>query len=129
MGPREHGRHGPGPADEQRGQRLDTEVGYGVRIGTRFIGTPAAGVRTSEYGRDYRIGYRIQVLEQERLNFSSASTPNAARARRSRYRSRAEAPTSASSGAQRCSGSDSGSVVIDTQVARGRAAARAAIDR
>ena len=56
------------PLMNSGGQRLDTEVGYGVRIGTRFIGTPAAGVRTSEYGRDYRIGYRIQVLEQGRLN-------------------------------------------------------------
>ena len=29
---------------------------------------PRAGVRTSEYGRDYRIGYGMQVLEQGRLN-------------------------------------------------------------
>ena len=50
------------------GQRLDTEVGYGRRIGARFVGTPRAGVRTSEYGRDYRIGYSMQVLEQGKLN-------------------------------------------------------------
>ena len=50
------------------GQRLDTEVGYGLPIGSRFVGTPRAGVRTSEYGRDYRIGYGMQVLEQGRLN-------------------------------------------------------------
>ena len=50
------------------GQRLDTEVGYGLPIGSRFVGTPRAGVRTSKYGRDYRIGYGIQVLEQGRLN-------------------------------------------------------------
>ena len=50
------------------GNRLDTEVGYGLPIGTRFIGTPRAGVRTSEYGRDYRVGYGMQVLEQGRLN-------------------------------------------------------------
>ena len=50
------------------GQRLDTEVGYGLPIGSRFVGTPRAGVRTSEYGRDYRIGYGMQVLEQRRLN-------------------------------------------------------------
>ena len=50
------------------GQRLDTEVGYGLPIGSRFVGTPRAGVRTSEYGRDYRIGYGTQVLEQGRLN-------------------------------------------------------------
>ena len=50
------------------GNRLDTEVGYGLPIGRRFVGTPRAGVRTSEYGRDYRIGYGMQVLDQGRLN-------------------------------------------------------------
>ena len=50
------------------GQRLDSEVGYGLPIGSRFVGTPRAGVRTSEYGRDYRIGYGMQVLEQGKLN-------------------------------------------------------------
>ncbi len=50
------------------GNRLDTEVGYGLPIGSRFVGTPRAGVRTSEYGRDYRIGYGIQVLKQWKLN-------------------------------------------------------------
>ena len=50
------------------GQRLDTEAGYGLPIGSRFVGTPRAGVRTSEYGRDYRIGYGMQVLKQGRLN-------------------------------------------------------------
>ena len=49
-------------------QRLDTEVGYGLPIGARFVGTPRAGMRTSEYGRDYRIGYGMQVLEQGKLN-------------------------------------------------------------
>ena len=50
------------------GNRLDTEVGYGLPIGSRFVGTPRAGVRTSEYGHDYRIGYGVGVLEQGRLN-------------------------------------------------------------
>ena len=50
------------------GNRLDTEVGYGLPIGTRFVGTPRVGLRTSEYGRDYRVGYGMQVLEQGRLN-------------------------------------------------------------
>ena len=50
------------------GNRLDTEVGYGVPIGARFVGTPRVGFRTSEYGRDYRVGYGMQVLEQGRLN-------------------------------------------------------------
>ena len=50
------------------GNRLDTEVRYGLPIGARFVGTPRAGVRTSKYGRDYRIGYGMQVLEQGKLN-------------------------------------------------------------
>jgi hypothetical protein len=50
------------------GNRLDTEVGYGVPIEVRFVGTPRVGLRTSEYGRDYRVGYGMQVLEQGRLN-------------------------------------------------------------
>ena len=48
--------------------RLDTEVGYGLPVGARFVGTPRVGVATSEYGRDYRVGYGMQVLEQGRLN-------------------------------------------------------------
>ena len=46
------------------GNRLDTEVGYGLPIGARFVGTPRVGLRTSQYGRDYRIGYGMQVLKQ-----------------------------------------------------------------
>ena len=49
------------------GNRLDTEMGYGLPIGTRFVGTPRVGLRTSEYGCDYRVGYGMQVLEQGRL--------------------------------------------------------------
>ena len=49
------------------GSRLDTEVGYGLPVGTRFVGTPRAGIRTSEYGRDYRLGYSMGVLEASEL--------------------------------------------------------------
>ena len=49
------------------GNRLDTEVGYGLPIGARFVGTPRAGVRASEHGRDYRVGYGMQVLEATKL--------------------------------------------------------------
>ena len=50
----------PGPAD--------TEVGYSLPIGARCVGTPRVGLRTSEYGQDYRVGYGMQVLEQGRVN-------------------------------------------------------------
>ena len=46
------------------GARLDSEGGYGLPIGRRFVGTPRIGLRTSEYGRDYRVGYAVQVLEE-----------------------------------------------------------------
>lgn len=36
------------------GNRLDGEVGYGLPVGSRFVGTPRVGVGTSAYGRDYR---------------------------------------------------------------------------
>ena len=49
------------------GNRLDTEVGYGLPVGSRFVGTPRVGLRTSEYGRDYRLGYSVQILTEEHL--------------------------------------------------------------
>ena len=47
------------------GTRLDAEVGYGLPVGSRFVGTPTLGVGTSEYGRDYRLGYRLGALGGE----------------------------------------------------------------
>ena len=41
------------------GNRLDAEVGYGLPVGSRFVGTPRVGIGTSEMGRDYRLGYRL----------------------------------------------------------------------
>ena len=52
-----------------QGNRLDGEVGYGLPVGSRFVGTPRVGFSTSEYGRDYRIGYGLGVLDRESLNF------------------------------------------------------------
>lgn len=42
-------------------------AGYGLPVGRRFVGTPRVGLRTSEYGRDYRVGYGVQVLEEGQL--------------------------------------------------------------
>ena len=50
-----------------RGQRLDTDVGYGFPVGRQFIGTPRIGLRTSRQGREYRLGYSLQVVEQGSL--------------------------------------------------------------
>ena len=52
-----------------QGGRLDGEVGYGLPVGSRLVGTPRAGFGTSEYGRDYRIGYGLAVLDRESLSF------------------------------------------------------------
>ena len=41
------------------GTRLDAELGYGLPVGSRFVGTPRIGVGTSEMGRDYRLGYGL----------------------------------------------------------------------
>ena len=50
------------------GTRLEAEVGYGLPVGRRFVGTPRVGVSTSERGRDYRVGYGLGVLDRESLN-------------------------------------------------------------
>ena len=52
-----------------QGNRLDGEVGYGLPVGSRFVGTPRVGFSASEYGRDYRVGYGLGVLDRESLNF------------------------------------------------------------
>ena len=51
------------------GGQLNAEVGYGLPVGVRFVGTPRVGLTSSPYGRDYRFGYGLGVLEQGKLNF------------------------------------------------------------
>ena len=50
------------------GNRLDTEIGYGLPVGSRFVGTPRVGVAATAYGRDYRMGYGLTLLERQTLN-------------------------------------------------------------
>ena len=50
-----------------QGNSLDAEVGYGLPVGSRFVGTPKFGLRTSAHGKDYRLGYSLGVLSRERL--------------------------------------------------------------
>ena len=40
-----------------RAGRSNAEVGYGLPVGARFVGTPRMGLTTSPYGRAYRVGY------------------------------------------------------------------------
>ena len=51
------------------GNRLDAELGYGLPVGRRFVGTPRFGLRTSGMGRDYRLGYGLGVLNAGGLRF------------------------------------------------------------
>ena len=51
------------------GDRVDAEVGYGLPVGARFVGTPRVGMATSQYGRDYRVGYGLGVLDRDDVNF------------------------------------------------------------
>ena len=51
------------------GNRLDGEVGDGLALGSRYVGTPRVGLTTSEYGRAYRLGYGMTLLEQASLGF------------------------------------------------------------
>ncbi len=57
--------HGGGADDT----RLDAELGYGLPVGSRFVGTPRIGVGTSEMGRDYRLGYGLGVLGRAGTTF------------------------------------------------------------
>ena len=51
------------------GDRVDADVGYGLPVGARFVGTPRVGLTTSQYGRDYRVGYGLGVLDRSDVNF------------------------------------------------------------
>ena len=46
-------------AHQPIGRGLDSRIGYGLRHG-RFVGTPRVGLRSSEYGRDWQIGYGLE---------------------------------------------------------------------
>ena len=51
------------------GNRVDADLGYGLPVGRRFVGTPRVGFGTSETGRSYRLGYSLGVLDREGLRF------------------------------------------------------------
>lgn len=55
------------PPAAGRGQRLESELGYGLPIGSRFVGTPSVGLRTFEHGRSYRFGYGLEPLAEGRV--------------------------------------------------------------
>ena len=52
-----------------QGNALEAEVGYGLPVGSRMVGTPRVGFSTSEHGRDYRFGHGLGALETGSLRF------------------------------------------------------------
>ena len=46
-----------------------TDLGYGMALGDRLVGTPRVGFGTSAMGREYRLGYSVGVLRGEGLEF------------------------------------------------------------
>ena len=58
-----------GRAATHAGAQLDGEVGYGIPVGKRFVGTPRIGLSSSEYGRAYRVGYGMTLIEHGALGF------------------------------------------------------------
>ncbi len=60
---------GLGAAGPGSGDRIDAELGYALPVGSRLVGTPRFGVTTSEYGRDYRLGYKLTLLQRGTMNF------------------------------------------------------------
>ena len=51
------------------GTRVNADIGYGMPVGRRLVGTPRLAVMTSGMGRDYRLGYGLGVLEGGTLRF------------------------------------------------------------
>ena len=62
--------YGPGSSGALgSGAQLNAEVGYGLPVGARFVGTPRVGLRRSTYGREYRAGWGFGVLDAGLLHF------------------------------------------------------------
>ncbi len=51
------------------GGRVLTVLGYGMALGDHLIGTPRIGFSTSAAAREYRLGYSVDVLRRENMEF------------------------------------------------------------
>ena len=49
--------------------RAGHERGHELPVASRLVGTPRFGVTTSEYGRDYRLGYSLAVVQGGAMSF------------------------------------------------------------
>ena len=50
--------------------RVDAELGYGLSVGSKLVGTPRMGFGTSAHGRDYRLGYGLGLIEADDVRFA-----------------------------------------------------------
>ena len=57
------------PGGAPAGGRLEAELGYGLPVGGRWVGMPSFGIGTSDYGRDYRVGYGLTVAQGGATHF------------------------------------------------------------
>ena len=60
---------GLGAGGSAAGNRVDAELGYALPVSRWLVGTPRFGVTTSEYGRDYRLGYSMAVVQGGATSF------------------------------------------------------------
>ena len=51
------------------GNRMEAELGYGLPVGSRLVGTPRFGIGSSGHERDYRLGYGLTMLEAGAVSF------------------------------------------------------------
>ena len=77
------------------GTRLDVEVGDGLPVGRRVVGTPTGGVGMSAHGRDYRLGYRLGAAPRQQGSLLASSWRPRGRCPVAPARSEAEAAANA----------------------------------
>ena len=53
------------------GGGVNAEIGYGLPVGKRLVGTPRIGVMSSQYGRDLRLGYGLGLMEMSSLHLEA----------------------------------------------------------
>ena len=58
-----------GAGNLESANRMNAEVSYALPVGSGLVGTPRFGLTTSEFGRDYRVGYNLTVLRGGPMNF------------------------------------------------------------
>ena len=53
----------------ETGAQLNTELEFGLSVGSRLVGTPLIGILTTATSRQYELGYRLASLRRGVMNF------------------------------------------------------------